>query len=282
MYSDINMECCEVLELLQKEFNSLWNCRKRGNTIEIITPFTTITQNFVSVFITKRNGAFIVSDGGWIQSHLLEILGDNTFEEKNKVLGYFMNHHKIQSHEEGGKNYFFKSNKDGKMLSALSYDMAQFISNTMNALYSTYELEMQEYEGTKRFDTQVNETLKSKLEIGGYDYASNCRALDDLKIQFSSCVRPKGKERFTIIMCVSGSSPTYFSNSVARANQNFEVAKRSKYKDYFKSLSILNDQADGYKSKSDLGIYLENLKDKSDIMQWSEFNYNKFKEFIDC
>ena len=48
---------------IKTDFNSLWSFNLRGETLEILTPFSTITGNLISVFLTMREDRFIVSDG---------------------------------------------------------------------------------------------------------------------------------------------------------------------------------------------------------------------------
>ena len=133
------MDTNEILELLKTDCDSLWKCKKRGDTIEIITPFTTITQNFISIFITQRNGAYIVSDGGWIQEHINQITSDTV--ESEKLLDYFATYYNIGLCEANLRNYYFKSHTDIKMLSAISYDVVHFISSTVNTLYYKYKID---------------------------------------------------------------------------------------------------------------------------------------------
>ena len=57
-----------VFHEITKAFGALWNCRPRGNSLEIATPVPTSTEKYVTVFLTERNGKWIVSDGGMIQS----------------------------------------------------------------------------------------------------------------------------------------------------------------------------------------------------------------------
>ena len=56
----------EIVELIKKTFYYLWKVKRYGKTIEIITPSFTTNDCFVSVFLTKRDKYYIVTDGGWI------------------------------------------------------------------------------------------------------------------------------------------------------------------------------------------------------------------------
>ena len=43
-----------IFEIVRTAFNSLWKMRMRGDTLEIITPFATTNDKFVSIFVSIR------------------------------------------------------------------------------------------------------------------------------------------------------------------------------------------------------------------------------------
>ncbi|HSY20042.1 MAG TPA: hypothetical protein VK815_16980 [Candidatus Acidoferrales bacterium] len=63
---------CHITERIQKDFNSLWQCKQRGNTIEISTPYLLPDSTLLSLFITERDGKTIVHDGGSISQIVSE------------------------------------------------------------------------------------------------------------------------------------------------------------------------------------------------------------------
>ena len=46
--------------------------RMRGDTLEVITPFATTNDKFVSVFISERKNGYVVTDGGWITNGIYD------------------------------------------------------------------------------------------------------------------------------------------------------------------------------------------------------------------
>ena len=38
---------------ISSDFSSLWKYKLRGETLEIVTPFSTLTGSFISVFLTQ-------------------------------------------------------------------------------------------------------------------------------------------------------------------------------------------------------------------------------------
>ena len=55
-----------IFEIVRTAFNSLWKMRMRGDTLEIITPFATTNDKFVSIFVSIRKNGYVVNDGGWL------------------------------------------------------------------------------------------------------------------------------------------------------------------------------------------------------------------------
>src|SRR4051794_33762418 len=115
------LKCNEFVEILRKDFGALRNCRPRGNSIEIITPFSTATQKFISVFITVRDGAFIVSDGGWLVGELAlyEIPDSEDESESSLTLDFFIRNFRISTFKDrsGGK-FFYKRCKEMSLISS--------------------------------------------------------------------------------------------------------------------------------------------------------------------
>ena len=70
----------DIFNIIIHAFNALWNIKHYKNTIEIITPSFTTNDCFISVFITERNGRFIITDGGWISENYYNNSFDNDDE----------------------------------------------------------------------------------------------------------------------------------------------------------------------------------------------------------
>ena len=58
---------------ISSDFNSLWKYKLRGDTLEIITPFTTMTGSYISIFLTQRDDRFIITDGQRLVHGLMKL-----------------------------------------------------------------------------------------------------------------------------------------------------------------------------------------------------------------
>ncbi len=99
-------------------FSRIWSYKKRENRLEIITPFATVNNMFVSVFITKKDDEFIISDGEWL---------------KDKVYGNI----KPEYYRIKDKFYIMETENDfsinaAKNLPHYIFEMANFISLIVN------------------------------------------------------------------------------------------------------------------------------------------------------
>jgi hypothetical protein len=252
------MHCTDILPLIKADFGSLWHCRARGNSIEVVTPFSTATQKFVSVFITFKNDEYIVSDGGWLSSEFYledEVLSKTVSEN---IVRFFTDVYKVSAVlHESGKIFYFKKSSKKEVISSIVYDTASFVSNVVNAA-STRIPEKQEQDHQTTFRKDVNDYLG--MHYG--DGAKIQEGLDGLKnVKYHAIIEIRSS--LSVVMYVTGSSPYYFDNAIRKAAVNFELAKKSKLNHIVKNkVAVINDQAVGYSAERDKEL-LEFLEEKS-------------------
>ena len=96
-------------------FGEIWTYKERGKSLEIITPFATSSQKFISVFLTEREGKYIVSDGGWIMDGVYEV----EFALENKCFLKIYEHYldsfnikkTVSSNTNNSRYHFYKTNE---------------------------------------------------------------------------------------------------------------------------------------------------------------------------
>lgn len=64
---------------ITKAFGNLWKTKQRGNSLEIITPYATTNNRFISVFLTQQGSDYVITDGGWLKSGIYDVM----FSEEN-------------------------------------------------------------------------------------------------------------------------------------------------------------------------------------------------------
>src|SRR5438876_803964 len=114
-------------------FGKLWKYKEREKSLEIITPFATTSQKFVSVFLTKRENEFIVSDGGWIAEGLYDNIFDRNIDCFERVVSYYLDTFNIQEAKNlSSTSVFYKKTEKQISVPSLVFDLANFISTTIS------------------------------------------------------------------------------------------------------------------------------------------------------
>jgi hypothetical protein len=244
----------EIFQYLKKEFNALWNIKPRGETLEIITPFSTTRGEFVSVFVTWRKDTLIVADGA-----RLSVLLDNPKCSSDRVVEYFRGELGVSETKRKGDeaSVFFKKCSSEELLPVAVYDLALFVSSCVN--HDSYS-RSREHEHQKQFAGVANEfveatVLKTKKHEGVTIRRNH--KLDDVGATFSSVLFSPSQGRMILVSCITGSTRDYFKNSMNKAIVNMELAETSKYSSVVDArLSIIDDEAAGY---GDMNMSVHNL-----------------------
>lgn len=123
----------DIIKDITNAFGSLWKCRPRGASIEIITPFPTSTDMYVSVFLTKRDDAWIVTDGGFIDkgTYGLELPSDDRVF--SRAFEFFFSGMEIKTvRSRAGDQVYYKNTSERALVPNIVFDVAQFVSQTVS------------------------------------------------------------------------------------------------------------------------------------------------------
>ncbi|REG84107.1 hypothetical protein [Winogradskyella sediminis] len=266
------MELNNIINSIKDNFSSVWQTKQRGASIEIITPYVTTNDRFISVFLTKRGSEFIITDGGWVNGCIYDNDISNEDGCFNKILFHYINAFDIkETVNNKGSNqvsyYYVKTNNLIDIPSRV-LDLATFIQNIVSTSLIEF-VDKEEKEAQKRFVTLANDYIKSNVSLE--------------KIKFNAFLHPEKKElkfnalyyygpsEITLLNYITGSSVSYFSNSIFKANTLFEMADESLYKNYVrKKVTILDTNAKGYVPNK-IGHYLVHLQKQTGAvnLEWS-------------
>lgn len=264
-----------IFNIIKEEFCGLTTYKLRGKTIEIITPFSTLRNKFVSIFIKQSQDKFVVSDGGWIDlNYYGDKMDDSSEDLIDRITSYYILNYDVKTvNDKSGILYYYKSCSINN-IAATAFDLANFIVGVTNALTIQYKDEQEENE-KETFRKQANNFLR-------VNYEENIRlghSLDDLpNINFNAVVHKNSN--LYLISYITGSTPSYFSNSLRRTIVNFEISHKSKYKNVIKEkISLINDEAEGFlpSKESDL-IDLLNERSSREFIRWTE--RDKILEYV--
>lgn len=270
----------EIYENIKFCFDQLWSFKYRGDeTIEIITPYSTTSNKFVSLFLTKRDDNFIVSDGGLLNSEAYESQVDYDNQYLLKILYHYENHYQIKTTtDKKGYKHYYKTTTSEILVPNLIYDLAQFISMCVSS--ATVELDdVQEKEEKETFRKNANAFLESIIDKGDRRFRASLDKEKYRTVRFSAIIEKRN--RLSLISYVTGSNITNYSNSIARTNLNFEIASNSKYAPYIDNkIVLMNDSANGYAPillSNQINILRQHTNNEEPL-KWSE--KEKLKEIL--
>lgn len=262
------MELIKLFEEIKANFCSLNSFKIRGEIIEIITPFSTLNDKFVSLFIKEQNGGFVVTDGGWIDKNTYENpIYDTSEDIINKVIAFNQNNYNIKTTADpDGFIFYYKICNDPSQVPSTVFDLANFVVAVINSFCIQFKDEKEEKE-RETFRKDANEFLRTHYS----EKVKLRQSLDDFKnIRFNAILNKNSK--LFLITYITGSSPYYFENDIRKTIVNFEISERSKYNEIIKErISIINNQSEGFQpEKSNAILQLLAEKTSREPIFWTE------------
>ncbi len=231
----------ETYETIKKDFCHLFQFKTHGDTLELITPLVTLTDKFVSVFVTQRSNKLIITDGGWINQNIYEYAVKlDDIDILSVILSQYKEYYNIQQTIGNGHNMYFKSVTKSELLSAAVFDLANFIVGIVNSYALDYR-DKKEKEDRDKFRTETNDFFKEH-------YRENFRSNFEVSrgIKFNGVLTIN--QRLHLFEYVTGSTPHYFEQDLRSAIVDFqliEVAPTIQVVD--NRIAIFNDLSIGYK-----------------------------------
>lgn len=233
---------CSITDILKADFDKLWHCTHRGNTVEIVTPYLMPDSTFLTLFFTQRDDRMIVCDGGRIWELIREAIG-GSYDDALGELRALAEENQISEGEDNGEPVFFKECRDKKLLSSIAFDVGNFATMAANVLSAAY---MDEQEEKTRFVTETRTFLSRIIELGPKRHLYfNAPVPGVPNIRFSAVVSTDS--RMSIVSCVNGKSFNDFRKNTLDAAFNLKLAWRSNARTQLdRTVPIINDTTPGY------------------------------------
>lgn len=210
----------EIFNIIQTSFSSLWNLRMRGETMELITPFATSNNLFISLFISRREDYFVVSDGGWMSDGVYQtrLPDDPMFD---RLFSFFQEECDINSVHSNGKIFYYKTTDDIRLIPNLVFDMAEFARSVISGSFIQFQAE-RELKAQNRYSRKATEFLR---EIIPHDNIYFNKSINDNLgfIRFNAIINKRG--RTSLINYVTGSTDNYFINSLGKSTMKFDIVE---------------------------------------------------------
>jgi hypothetical protein len=256
-----------VFDNIKESFCSLWTFKERGSTLEIITPYSTTTSKFISVFITEQANKFVVTDGSWLTIGEYETTPDFDDEMFLKIFHHYETFYEVSKLDTPAGIYYFKSTENEALIPNLVYDLTNFLCTIISASQIQF-VDPKEKEEKETFrkvaDSYISgfvnkEIIKFNNQLG-----------DDYKTVRFNAIVSRGP-KMNLVKYITGSTPSYFLSSLTKATVDFEIANNSPFNDYIdKRVALINDTADGFVAGR-LYRHLETLEEHTHIptVKWT-------------
>lgn len=219
----------DIFSQIRNDFNMLWTVKRRNATIEFITPYTMLSGEVVSVFVTQRENGYVVSDAGRIAAIAdeqdVELESRKTFHYAELLAKFGIS---VTKGPDNKRVFCYKRTTDLKLLSSCIYDVAHFQEALVNALLIDTMFAPVETEASKYFGIRVKEVLKDKvhkLSTEGQRY--ELFTDDSMKFyQFTAGIRRVGSEDRWMGMSICRTNLENYNKSVMRAEVAFSHARK--------------------------------------------------------
>lgn len=241
---------CKLAASISKEFNSLWTCKHFGKTVEISTPYMLPDSTLFSVFITERNGRFIVCDNGSVSEILAESCPLPNSEIKDAMAGFMSQFAIRECLGTSKQRLFFKDCTKRTMLGTLVFELANFAMTATSALVA-HSYSEPDVEPDERFKAKADDFLKTSLNSlraslpSGMKFKGNHEITQVPGVKFSAAI--KTNSRLWLVSYVTGSNLTYFRNSIGVTKMNFDHVWETSIASHLgATIPLLNTEAGGY------------------------------------
>lgn len=255
----------EMMNQVMSGFHSLWQCKQVEDTIEVCTPLVTATRKFVTLYVGIRNGNYIISDGGDIcdgsYDNNVAAVTDFDFSE----LVFYKQYHKVlETRDVNQSPIYYKKTQNPAMVGTLVYEMAHFVQSVVNASSQFLMPGANEDKQRVLFTSKANSFLK---EVFGKSVAFN-RQFGGAS--FNAVITAK-RSRLACCKFITGASPGYFKDSVAKAYMDYDLLAKAPEGDYVDNkIALIDDSAGGYNANRFFeALSLMEEKDTKNI-RWSE------------
>ena len=184
----ISMNHKDIFDIIKKDFCHLFQFKIHGDTLEVITPLVTLTDKFVSVFVTQRGDKLIVTDGGWIHQNIYEY--PNEFDDKEIVFVLFnqyKEYYNIKHTDNKTNPMYFRAITKIELLSAAVFDVANFIVGVVNAYAVDYR-DKKDKEERDKFKSETNDFFKEHYKD---NFKSNYQVFDGIKYNGALIIKNK-------------------------------------------------------------------------------------------
>lgn len=269
---------CELLHIVKTAFNALWTCDPiDNNTIRITTPYASITDKYVSLFLKKQGDEFIVSDGGILNEYLSsKDLGEPNEIFFNRIIECYLHEYEIRKKVVGERIFYFKKTNNLDFLPNFVFELSEFSSQFLSGIRTTNfdksivesddvdeEADTFTHTGQVFFETQLGNNKDYQIFKNRPFGLPKKEKKVDLLIQNKTSVKT--------IQFLGGGKFYYYKSRINNVAADYRMMAGIPMLD--KRLAIFDDTNEIYiKKRSDIAGYLDVLSNELDYepIPWSQ------------
>lgn len=264
----IDNKLLDVYKQLRNDYTQLWSTKIRGKSLEIITPHSSTSSKFISVFLLSQGADYVVSDGGYIHRQQYGDAVDIESQCYVHLHAHYEEHYKVRSLvDKMDTVIYYKKTSNIELVTSIIHDLISFITGVVSASQVAFT-DDKEAVIKRVFSKKANDFIRDTFL--GRELSFNKVVGPLKKLRFSAIVQ--GRNDLSLINYVTGSNPQYFQNSLGRANITFEIASVSTIKSLIKhQVALIDDDCPGYIPN----MFAEHIKvievnSGSPIVRWGE------------
>lgn len=225
----------DIFKTIKDDFCSLTTHKLRGESLEIITPFSTSNNKFTSVVIKEIKDKYVISDTRWTDLNYYNInMSEESIDIIERRFTYYEQSFGIS--DKAGTLDYFKTCSNPRDIPTNVYDLANFVVGAVN------------YLGLRNKDDKetFRKDANSFLKVNYGDNVKLQKSLDDLQnIRFNALVTENSD--IFLLTYLTGSSSYYITNDLRKNIVYFEISEKSQCSTFIREkISIINDKAEGY------------------------------------
>lgn len=236
----------DVYNEIKRSFNALWQMRVRGHSIEVVTPVTTSTGVFVSVFITMRGNQYVVTDGAWVHTGMYDCdipLADPIFD---KIYSFYKEEYRVNDVFSNDRTFYFKKTERFELVPNLVFDLSNFIRAIVSDGVIKFKTE-KENETRRRFSDEANSFIK-RLNSTSIRVRLNEPISENAPLLKFNAILEHNKT-LSLVNFVYGNNESSFYDTIARMNLGFDYIEASLIRQNIKNkIGLIDEYNDIYRS----------------------------------
>ncbi len=262
---------CSLLLQVKAAFDSLWRCEPiDANTIRITTPYASINNLYIDLYIKKQGKKLIVTDGGFLQKNLTSgELGVPDSKVFKSIIDTYIAGYEIKLKVNDESILYYKETEKEKMLSNCVFEMADFARTYLSAITIGTERAQEPDLQKERFESDAKKFLREKYTQKDQVQFDQQIGYEGRKKKVSAVIY--SSQKLNPVQFLSGTFLYYYKSNINNAHQDYALLKDFPMMGL--KLALYDDTSEIYREQSPiLHEYLSSMTEvlSHEPIPWSQ------------